>query len=83
MGFIIQIRYIDWEGYPIGSAHSLVGPFDSKDAALQWMDNNPAFVEENQLWKTKYGYSCGAGRELIIVDPLAYVPTPEDWTPRS
>lgn len=36
--WIVQRQRVDYDDYPIGSPYGKVGPFNSRDAAYQWID---------------------------------------------
>jgi len=82
MLFVLQSQYVDFEDYPIGAPTNLVGPFESKDALIEWVDSHPKFTEFHGITKNAYGYSGRYRVNIIIKDLAANIPAPnhEGWS---
>ena len=78
MLFVLQSQYVDFEDFPIGPPSNLVGPFESKDALIEWVDSHPKFREFHGITKSTYGYSGRYKVQINIKDLTRNIPSPDD-----
>lgn len=67
--WLVGVHPQDFEGYSMGSPRSVVGPFDSREDAEQWLKDHPDYQ------KMKFGYDA-----ILVYSAFAGVVHPDDWS---